>query len=128
MATYVVEITDVNAPDRIADDPNYRSRFETNIVLDGVVLDAGGGVAIYEDGYEDPDTGVLSAGVWAQIDATADPTTIAQAYSLELRPRRGGGHGEFSARHAGRGQRRHPGRDDQPDRHDRPLQVPGDPA
>lgn len=82
MSAYYVEITHVAAPDKIADDPEIAtSEFTDYLTSNGVTLDAGGGVAFVTDYYDNSD--VLQEGLFAIIDATADPTTTAQAYDWD---------------------------------------------
>lgn len=78
MATYIVAL-DAGAADRFGED-NALSRFQAYLLTHGVTLDAGGGVALATT-HTDEATGTVTAGPLAIIDATADPTTPAQAYS-----------------------------------------------
>jgi hypothetical protein len=83
MATYYVEITNEFAPDKIADNPEVATeQFTAYLTGNGVTLDADGGVSFALEGYYD-DSDVFHDGVFAIIDATADPTTTAQAYDWD---------------------------------------------
>lgn len=79
MTAYYVEITNAFAPNKIADDPDRAStEFTDYLTSNGVTISTGGGVAFVTDYYDDSD--VLQEGLFAIIDAEADPTTPAQVY------------------------------------------------
>lgn len=82
MTTYYVEITDEDAPEKIAEDPDLASQqLASNLASNSITISTGGGIAFTTAYYDESDE--LQEGLFAVIDAESDPTTVAQAFSWE---------------------------------------------
>lgn len=82
MTAYTVLIEHASAPTKVADNPTLAtSEFTTYLTDNGVTISVGGGVAFNSNYYDDTDT--YQVGLYAIIDANADPTTTAQAYAWD---------------------------------------------